>query len=409
MSYSDPLPIGVIPEDINFKPKRMKAWVIRKDRHGEPTKSFQEEELPVPECGPNDVLVLVVATGVNFNGVWAGLGEPISVLDIHKEELHVAGSDCSGIVWDIGSNVKSWKKGDEVIIHCGVESEEPHSNMTQTIGDFISYDPMVSMQAQIWGYETPNGCFSQFTKVQAQQILKKPKHLNWEEAASYALCYFTAYRMLVTKANIQPGEVVLVWGAAGGLGVFALQICKMLGAKAIGVVSSEDKFKICEDLGAVGVINRKDFPNLAYKKNETEEETALRFKEMKNFGKKIWEILGERKSPNVIFEHPGETTFPASVFVCEKFGRIVICAGTSGYDCSFDVRYLWMLQKQILGSHFANALECIRANELVHQGLIKPVVSEVYSYEDIPKAHQLMYENKHSGKMVCLVQGSKDL
>ena len=296
MSYSDPLPIGVIPEDTNFKPKKMRAWVIRKERHGEPMKSFQEEELPVPECGPNDVLVLVVATGINFNGVWAGLGEPISVLDVHKQDLHIAGSDCSGIVWDVGSNVKSWKKGDEVIIHCGVESEEPHSNMTQSNGDFISYDPMVSKQAQIWGYETPNGCFAQFTKVQAQQILRKPKHLNWEEAASYALCYFTAYRMLVTKANVQPGEVVLVWGAAGGLGVFAIQICKMLGAKAVAVVSSQDKFKMCEDLGAVGVINRKDFPNLAYKKNETPEETAARFKEMKNFGKKIWEILGERKS-----------------------------------------------------------------------------------------------------------------
>ena len=213
----------------------------------------------------------------------------------------------------------------------------------------------VSKQAQIWGYETPNGCFAQFTRVQAQQILKKPKHLSWEDAASYALCYFTAYRMLITKANIQPGEVVLVWGAAGGLGVFALQICKMMGAKAIAVVSSNDKFKMCEDLGAVGVINRKDFPNLPYKKNETEEESKLRFKEMKNFGKKIWEILGERKSPNVIFEHPGETTFPTSVFVCERFGRVVICAGTTGYDCMFDVRYLWMLQKDVIGSHFANA------------------------------------------------------
>ena len=181
----------------------------------------------------------------------------------------------------------------------------------------------------------------------------------------------------------------------------------MLGAKAIAVVSSQDKFKMCEELGAVCVINRKDFPNLPYKKNETPEESQLRFKEMKNFGKKIWEILGERRSPNVIFEHPGETTFPASVFVCERFGRVVICAGTTGYDCMFDVRYLWMLQKDIIGSHFANALECVRANELVHQGLINPVVSEIYEYDEIPKAHQLMYENKHSGKMVCMVQGVK--
>ena len=172
MSYSDPLPIGVIP-DLDYTPKTMRAWVIRKERHGEPMKSFQEEVMPVPECGPNDVLILVVATGINFNGVWAGLGEPISVLDVHKGDHHIAGSDCSGIVWEVGSNVKSWKKGDEVIVHCGVENEEPHSNMTQSNADFISYDPMVSKGAQIWGYETPNGCFAQFTRVQAQQVLKK--------------------------------------------------------------------------------------------------------------------------------------------------------------------------------------------------------------------------------------------
>ena len=171
MSYSDPLPIGVIP-DLDYTPKTMRAWVIRKERHGEPMKSFQEEVMPVPECGPNDVLILVVATGINFNGVWAGLGEPISVLDVHKGDHHIAGSDCSGIVWEVGSNVKSWKKGDEVIVHCGVENEEPHSNMTQSNADFISYDPMVSKGAQIWGYETPNGCFAQFTRVQAQQVLK---------------------------------------------------------------------------------------------------------------------------------------------------------------------------------------------------------------------------------------------
>ena len=155
MSYSDPLPIGVIPEDTNFKPKKMRAWVIRKERHGEPMKSFQEEELPVPECGPNDVLVLVVATGINFNGVWAGLGEPISVLDVHKQDLHIAGSDCSGIVWDVGSNVKSWKKGDEVIIHCiRDDGDDDECN---------GGEPMYSKSQRIWGYETNDGSFAQFT------------------------------------------------------------------------------------------------------------------------------------------------------------------------------------------------------------------------------------------------------
>lgn len=402
---SEPIPLGVVP-DLDVLPKTMHAWVIRKDRHGEPMKSFQKEVMPVPEIGPNEVLVLVMAAGVNYNGIWAGFGQPLSVLDVHKESYHIAGSDASGIVWKVGSNVKSWKPGDEVILHCNIESET-HTTRTETPYDFISYDPMASRGQKIWGYETPDGSFAQFTKVQAQQVLPKPEHLTWEEAASYGLCYFTAYRMLITQAQLQPSEVVLVWGAAGGLGVFALQICKMVGADAIAVVSSDEKGELCMELGAKGVINRKHFPHLMFKHGETEEEKAKRFEDMKRFGQSIWKILGERRNPNVVFEHVGEATFPTSVFTCSRFGRIVICAGTSGYDCVFDVRHLWMHQKRIIGSHFANALECLRANELIRKGIIKPVLSHTYSYDEIPKVHQIMYENKHSGKMAVLVQASQ--
>ncbi|HEX3033806.1 MAG TPA: crotonyl-CoA carboxylase/reductase [Thermodesulfobacteriota bacterium] len=405
-TVDEPIPLGVVP-DINVLPKRMRAWVIRRERHGEPMDSFKEETMPVPEIGPNDVLVLVMAAGVNYNGVWAGLGQPVSVLDIHKRNFHIAGSDAAGIVWRVGSNVNSWKPGDEVILHCNVESET-HSTRTETPYDFISYDPMASRGQKIWGYETPWGSFAQFTVVQAQQVLPKPEHLTWEEAASYGLCYFTAYRMLITQAQLQPSEIVLVWGGAGGLGVFALQICKMVGADAIAVVSSDDKAELCMELGAKGVINRRDFPHLMFKHGETEEEKARRFEDMKRFGQTIWKILGERRNPNVVFEHVGEATFPTSVFTCSRFGRIVICAGTSGYDCVFDVRHLWMHQKRIIGSHFANALECIRANELVRKGIIKPVLSQVYPYNEIPKAHQLMYENRHSGKMAVLVQVDRE-
>jgi crotonyl-CoA carboxylase/reductase len=161
------------------------------------------------------------------------------------------------------------------------------------------------------------------------------------------------------------------------------------------------------ELGAKGVINRSDFPHLMYKNGETPEEHANRFSDMKRFGRAIWDILGVRRNPNVVFEHVGEATFPTSVFVCSRFGRIVICAGTTGYNLMFDVRHLWMHQKRIIGSHFANALECLRANELVRKGIIKPVISETLTYDDIPKAHQLMYDNKHSGKMGVLVQARR--
>ena len=176
-------------------------------------------------------------------------------------------------------------------------------------------------------------------------------------------------------------------------------------------ISEEEKRQFCLDKGAVGVINRKDFDHWGPMPDTNAPEWGTWMKGARAFGKAIWEAVGEKKNPRIVFEHPGATTFPTSVFVCERFGRVVICAGTSGYDCMFDVRYLWMLQKDIIGSHFANALECVRANELVHQGLISPVVSEVFNYDEIPKAHQLMYENKHSGKIndwhnICLLYTS---
>jgi len=391
---------GVLPE-------RMKAWVIRENRFGEPMKSFQEEEVPTPTPGPEEVIVRVVAAGVNYNGVWAGLGKPISVLKGHGRDYHIAGSDCAGIVWACGSQVKSWKPGDEVVLHCNYE-DPTHGRRTQEKGDFLSYDPMASSRCQIWGYETPDGSFAQFCKVQAQQVLPKPKGMTWELASCYALTYFTAYRMLITNGNIRPGEVALIWGGAGGLGSFAIQICNEMGAKAIAVVSSDDKGKKCMELGAVGYINRKEFPNMAYKWGETPEQEKLRFNDMKAMGKKIWDILGEKRSPDLVFEHSGQESFPASVFLCSRFGRVMICGATSGYNLHFDVRYLWMMQKRIIGSHFANALDCLRANTLLESGRIKPFLSKVYAYDKIPVAHQDMFENKHIGNMTCLVMAPRE-
>jgi len=163
---AEPIPLGVVP-DLEVLPKTMRAWVIRKERHGEPMKSFQEEVMPVPDIGPNEVLVLVMAAGVNYNGIWAGRGEPISVLDVHKESYHIAGSDASGIVWKVGSNVKSWKPGDEVILHCNIESET-HTTRTETPYDFISYDPMASRGQRIWGYETP--CFQNLSILLGKRL-----------------------------------------------------------------------------------------------------------------------------------------------------------------------------------------------------------------------------------------------
>jgi crotonyl-CoA carboxylase/reductase len=393
--------IAAVDTEPGTLPERMTAWVIRQEREGEPLDAFQLEEIEVPEPAAFEVIVRVMAAGVNYNNVWAALGKPVSVMkygDHPEYGHHIGGSDASGVVWKVGPGVTRWKVGDEVIIHCNQASyEDPEVH---------GLDPMAAPSQRIWGYETTWGSFAQFTKVQAQQLLPKPTNLTWEEAASYGLVYFTAWRMLMTRCNLQAGQKVLIWGAAGGLGVFAVQICKAAGAECVGVVNSDEKGKLVMELGAKGYINRNEFAGMMRKGGETPEEEKARFKESRRFGKAVEEILGA--APDIVFEHVGAATFPTSVLTVKPFGKVVICAGTTGFNLDFDVRYLWMKQKEIIGSHFANAYECLKANELIESGAIRPVLWRTLGFDGVAEAHQLMKDNKHAGKISILVGAEKE-
>ena len=393
VDLTDVTDVGVEPGTL---PDTMAAWVIRQEREGEPIDAFQIEQIEVPEPGAFEVIVRVMAAGVNYNNVWAALGQPVGVWrygDHPEYGHHIGGSDASGIVWKVGEGVTKWEPGDEVIIHCNQASYEDI--------EVHGLDPLAAPSQKIWGYETTWGSFAQFTKVQAQQLIPKPKNLSWDEAASYGLVYFTAYRMLITQCKLQAGHRVLIWGAAGGLGVFATQLCKIAGAESVGVVSSQDKGELVERLGATGWIDRNEYAGMMRKGGESADEEKARFKESRRFSKAVSEILGG--PPDVVFEHVGQATFPTSVLTVKPFGKVVICAGTTGYNLDFDVRYLWMRQKQIIGSHFANAYECYKANELIEQGLIRPVLWRTMGFDGVGEAHQLMRENKHLGKIAILV------
>jgi crotonyl-CoA carboxylase/reductase len=377
-------------------PATMAAWVIREERFGEPKDAFQLEEVEVPEPDAFEVIVRVMAAGVNYNNVWAALGKPVSVMkygDHPEYGHHIGGSDASGVVWKVGPGVTRWKVGDEVVLHCNQASyEDPEVH---------GLDPMAAPSQKIWGYETTWGSFAQFTKVQAQQLLPKPHNLTWEEAASYGLVYFTAWRMLMTRCNLQAGQKVLIWGAAGGLGVFATQICKAAGAECVGVVNSAEKGELVKQLGAIDYIDRNEFAGMMRKGGESPDEEKARFKESRRFSNRVAELLGD--APDVVFEHVGQATFPTSVLTVKPFGKVVICAGTTGFNLDFDVRYLWMKQKEILGSHFANAYECLKANELIESGAIRPVLWRTLGFDGVAEAHQLMKDNKHLGKISILV------
>jgi len=394
--------MGEIPP-LGHVPANMYAWAIRRERHGEPDTAMQVEVVPTHQIDSHEVLVLVMAAGVNYNGVWAALGIPISPFDVHKADFHIAGSDCSGIVWAVGSKVTRWKVGDEVVVHCNQDDGDDE--------ECNGGDPMYSTSQRIWGYETSDGSFAQFCRVQAQQLMQRPKHLTWEESACYTLTLATAYRMMFGHRPhiLRPGHNVLVWGASGGLGSFAVQLAATAGANAIGIISDDDKADFVMSLGAKGVINRNNFDcwGRLPEVSDTEGYGAY-MKKCRAFGKAIWEFTGKGNDVDVVFEHPGEVTFPVSCFVVKRGGMVVFCAGTTGYNITFDARFVWMRQKRIQGSHFANLQQASQANKLVIERRIDPCMSEVFSWEDIPRAHMKMLANEHKpGNMAVLVQSPR--
>ena len=390
--------LGEIPP-LGHVPAKMHAWVIRRERHGEPTAAMRVEVVPTHDIESNEVLVLVMAAGVNYNGVWASLGVPVSPFDVHRAEFHIAGSDASGIVWATGAKVTRWKVGDEVVVHCHQDDGDDE--------ECNGGDPMFSTSQRIWGYETPDGSFAQFARVQAQQLMDRPRHLTWEESACYTLTLATAYRMLFGHRPhiLRPGHNVLVWGASGGLGSMAVQLIATAGANAVGVISDDAKRDFVLSLGARGVINRGHFDCWG-RLPEVQDAAAYGayMKKVRAFGRAIWEITGKGHDVDFVFEHPGEATFPVSCFVVKRGGMVVFCAGTTGYNLTVDARFVWMRQKRIQGSHFANLMQASQANRLVVERRIDPCMSEVFPWDDIPRAHMKMRRNEHRpGNMAVLV------
>jgi crotonyl-CoA carboxylase/reductase len=393
--------VGEIPP-LGYVPPKMYAWAIRRERHGEPKSAMQLEVVETPRLDSQEVLVFVMAAGVNYNGIWAARGQPISPFDGHKAPYHIAGSDASGIVWAIGDKVNRWKVGDEVVIHCNQDDGDDE--------ECNGGDPMFSPSQRIWGYETPDGSFAQFARVQARQLMRRPQHLTWEESACYTLTLATAYRMLFGHKphELRPGDNVLVWGATGGLGVYAVQLASTAGANAVAVISDESKRDYVLGLGAKGVINRKKFDCWGQMPTVNTPEYAAWIKEARRFGKAIWEITGKGVNVDMVFEHPGEATFPVSVLVVKRGGMVVICAGTTGFNLTLDARYLWMHQKRVQGSHFAHLKQASAANQLMLERRLDPCMSEVFPWAEIPDAHMKMMRNEHKpGNMAVLVSVSQ--
>ncbi|MEU3270482.1 crotonyl-CoA carboxylase/reductase [Saccharomonospora sp. NPDC006951] len=356
----------------------------------------------MPDLAPDEVAVAVMASSINYNTVWSALFEPVPTFSFlerlgkkgkwesrHDLPYQVVGSDAAGVIVKLGSGVRRWKTGDHVVVSPAyVDDQEPGTHA----------DGMMGSSQLAWGFETNFGGLAHFAVVRASQLIPKPAHLSWEEAACNTLCAGTAYRMLIGEhgARIKQGDIVLIWGATGGLGGYAVQFVKNGGGIPVGVVGSERKASLLKRLGCDVVINREEF-GLGEDISRDSKLSAA-----KKLGRVIRREAGG--DPHFVFDYVGRSTFDISVFLCRRGGAVVTCGSSSGYEHRYDNRYLWMNLKRIIGSHVANLQEQWEANRLFELGKIIPMLSSVYPLSEVAEATRMVQTNNHVGKVgvLCL-------
>lgn len=369
-------------------------------------KSLRFGTVPMPELAPDEVLMAVMASSINYNTIWSAMFEPVPTFRFleqfgkqgrwesrHDRPYQVVGSDAAGVIVRLGSGVRRWEVGDHAVVSPAyVDDQEPGTHTDGMMGD----------QQRAWGFETNFGGLAHYAVVRASQLVPKPPQLTWEEAACNTLCAGTSYRMLVGErgARMKQGDVVLIWGATGGLGGYAVQFVKNGGGIAVGVVSSERKARVLRGLGCDVVIDRHELDIDDYRGDPYQ---AIKV------GKRLGAIIRKETGtdPHVVFDPVGKYTFGISVFVARRGGVVVTCGSSSGYDHQYDNRYLWMKLKRIVGSHVANLQEQWEANRLFGLGKVVPMLSTVYSLNDVGEAARLVQRNQHVGKVgvLCMAPG----
>jgi crotonyl-CoA reductase len=367
-------------------------------------RSLRVGPVPMPELAPDEVVVAVMASSINYNTVWSAMFEPVSTFDMlarlarqggyaarHDRPEQVVGSDAAGVVVRLGSGVRRWRVGDHVVVSPAyVDDQEPATHA----------DGMLGTEQRAWGYETNFGGLAHYAVVRASQLVPKPPHLTWEEAACITLCAGTAYRMLVSDrgARMKQGDVVLVWGATGGLGAYAVQLVRNGGGVPIGVVGSEAKARALRALGCAVVVNRSEVGMGDEAPSTVESTVALG----RRLGRIIRAEVGE--DPHIVFDYVGRATFGISVYLVRRGGTVVTCGSSTGYRHEFDNRYLWMNLKRVLGSHVANLQEQWECMRLFRLGHLVPALSTVYPLGRVGEAARLVQTNGHIGKVgvLCL-------
>lgn len=344
----------------------MKAIVF--ENHGG-LEAIQYKDVPEPVIKPSEALIRIKATALNYNDIWARQGLPGMEFILP----HTPGSDAAGVVEAVGSEVNNVKVGDEVVVNASFSCGNCYY--------CVNGEPMFCENFKIWGFQTGplRGGEAEYAAVPARNLVLKPRNLTWEEAGSIPMVLVTSWRMLVTRSRIRPGDFVLIWGAAGGIGVMAVQICKLFHARAIAVAGSDEKLELLHRLGADFVINRN-------------KQRVLR--EVRK--------ITDRRGVDIVFEHVGAATWETSIHALKWGGTIVTCGATTGFKATTDIRFLWNKQQNYIGSHSGTKAELEEAMQFVEAGLIRPVVKDVFPLSETARGHQILESGEVMGKVVLV-------
>jgi len=342
----------------------MKATIFR--QHGGP-EVLEYTDVPEPKVRANEVLVEVKACALNHLDLFVRNGLPGIAIPLP----HILGCDVAGVVQEVGELVSWVKPGTEVMVQPGVSCGH--------CGECLRGQDNLCREYDMVGYRRDGG-YAELVSVPGVNIVPKPANLSWEQAAAVPLVTLTAWHMLVTRANVQPGEVVLVHAAGSGVGSVAIQIAKLRGARVIATAGSDDKLAKARELGADETIN--------YSGDDWPKEVRL---------------LTSKQGVDVVVEHTGATTWPGSISCLRNSGRLVTCGATSGFDARTDLRQVFYRHLTILGSFMGSKGELLEAMKFVELGLIKPVVAQTFALEEARRAHELLEDRGQFGKAVLMV------
>ena len=341
----------------------MKAIIF--EQHGGP-EVLKFIEVANPLIKANEVLIEVRACALNHLDLWARNGLP----GIKIPLPHILGNDVAGVVREVGELVTWVKPGDEVMV-------QPGTSCGHCVECLAGRDNMCD-KYEIIGYRR-NGGYAELLNVPGVNVIPKPKNLSWPEAAALPLVTLTAWHMLITRAQVQPGEDVLIHAAGSGVGSLGIQVAKLRGARVITTASSDEKLAKARELGAAATINytRDDWP------------------------KEVRRLTGGQ-GVDVVFEHTGATTWPGSIVSLKKGGRLVTCGATSGYDARTDLRQVFYRHLTILGSMMGSKAELLAAMKFIESGQIRAIVDRTLPLAEARKAHELMEDRAQFGKLVLL-------